>query len=75
MWVLPKSNVVVVYHNEFGTYISCRMSKRCKSRKVFEHYGYYSLEGMRYMDDNVLKNEFLLSTEDTLFFVHFARCF
>ena len=41
----------------FGTYLGCRISKRCKSCKVFELYGYYSLEGMRYMD------EFLLSTE------------
>ena len=60
-----ESNVAVVYHNEFGTYLGSRMSKRCKSCKVFEQYGYYSLEGMRHMDDNVLKNEFLLSTEDT----------
>ena len=58
-----KSNVVVVHHSEFGTYLGCRISKRCKSCKVFELYGYYSLEGMRHMDDNVLKNEFLLSTE------------
>lgn len=58
-----KSNVVVVHHSEFGTYLGCRISKRCKSCTVFELYGYYSLEGMRYMDDNVLKNEFLLSTE------------
>ena len=35
-----KSNVVVVYHGEFGTYLGSRMSKRCKSCKVFEHYGY-----------------------------------
>lgn len=53
-----KSNVVVVHHSEFRTYLGCRISKRCKSCKVFELYGYYSLEGMRYMDDNVLKNEF-----------------
>ena len=60
-----KSNVVVVYHSEFGTYLGCRISKRCKSCKVLELYGYYLLEGMRHMDDNVLKSEFLLSTEVT----------
>ena len=59
-----KSNVVVVYDCEFGTYLGGRMSKRCKSCKVFEHYGYYPFEGMRHVDDNILKKEYLLSTKE-----------
>ena len=58
-------NVVVVYDCEFGTYLGSRMSKRCKSCKVFEHYGYYPFEGMRHVDDNILKKEYLLSTKET----------
>ena len=60
-------HVVVVYHSEHGTYLGSRLTKRCKSCRLLEHYGYYTLKGVRHMDESALRNEFLLSSEDTAF--------
>ena len=67
LFVEPKSHPVVVYHNDLGTYLGSRITKVCRRCKVHEHYGYYTHQRVRHMDDNVLENDFLLSSEDTAF--------
>ena len=56
---------VVVYHSERGTYLGSRLTKVCRVCKIYEHYGYYSIEGKKHFDNSCLQLPFLLSTEDT----------
>ena len=56
---------VVIYHLTRGTYLGCRLTKKCNKCKIYEHYGFYSKDGTRMFDKNFKENEFLLSTENT----------
>ena len=56
---------VVIYHSQRGTYLGSRLTKICRTCKIYEHYGYYSIEGKKQFDLNCLHLPFLLSTEDT----------
>ena len=63
----PNTHVVVIYHGQRGSYLGSRVTKCCRSCKVYEHYVYWTLEGKRHFNDDCLSNEFLLSSEDTAF--------
>ena len=63
----PNTHVVVIYHEQRGSYLGSRVTNCCRSCKVYEHYGYWTLEGKRHFNDDCLSNEFLLSSEDTAF--------
>lgn len=58
---------VVVYHSQRGTYLGSRLTKFCRVCKIYEHYGYYTIEGKKHYDLSCLQLPFLLSTEDTAF--------
>ena len=60
-------HVVVIYHSELGTYLGSRVSKNCKSCKVYEHYGFWTDDGVKHIDAGCLNNEFLLSFTDNAF--------
>ena len=62
-----KRHVVVIYHSERGSYLGCRMTKHCRKCKIYEHYGFWTCDGMKYFDKLCLQNKYLLSTEDTAF--------
>ena len=59
------THVVVIYHEQYGTYLGSRVTKYCNNCKVHEHYGYWTVNGERKFEEDCLKNEFLLSSEDT----------
>ncbi|CAB3990482.1 Hypothetical predicted protein, partial [Paramuricea clavata] len=56
---------IVVYHLTRGTYLGCRISKKCSKCKVYEHYGIFTENGQRTFDSDYLNNEFLMSTDET----------
>lgn len=58
---------VVIYSNHRGTYLGSRLTKVCRKCKIYEHYGYWSVEGKRHFERDCLSSEFLLSSEDTAF--------
>ena len=58
---------VVAYHSERGTYLGSRLTKLCRVCRIYEHYGYYTIEGKKHYDLSCLQLAFLLSTEDTAF--------
>ena len=62
----PNTHVVVIYHEQRGSYLGSRVTKCCRSCKVYEHYGYWTQEGKRHFNDDCLSNEFLLSSATTL---------
>ena len=63
----PNTHVVVIYHEQRGSYLGSRETKCCHTCKVYEHHGYWTQEGKRHFNDDCLSNEFLLSSEDTAF--------
>ena len=56
---------IVMYHLTRGTYLGCRISKKCSNCKIYEHYGFYTENGNRTFDIDCLSNEFLMSTDET----------
>ena len=60
-----KRHVVVIYHEQRGTYLGSRVTKFCNNCKVHEHYGYWTVNGERQFEENCLEYEFLLSSEET----------
>lgn len=64
-----KVHAVVIYHSERGTYLGSRVTKFCRNCKVYEHYGFWTEDGIKHVDTTCLENEFLLSSEDTAFHV------
>ncbi len=56
---------IVVYHLTRGTYLGCRISKKCSNCKIYEHYGFFTENGNRTFDSDCLSNEFLMSTDET----------
>ena len=60
-----KTHVVVIYHEGRGTYLGSRVTKYCNNCKVYEHHGYWTMEGERKFETDSLQKEFLLSSEDT----------
>ena len=68
-----KRHVVVIYHSERGTYLGCRMTKHCRKCKIYEHYGFWTCDGIKYFDKQSLQNKYLLSTEDTAFDMSLIR--
>ena len=62
-----KRHVVEIYYSERGSYLGCRMTKHCRKCKIYEHYGFWTCDGMKHFDEQCLKNKYLLSTEDTAF--------
>lgn len=60
-------HVVVIYHQECGTYLGSRLTKLCRKCKIYEHYGFWTQDGKKYLDANCLKKKYMLSTEDTAF--------
>ena len=63
----PNTHIVVIYHEQSGSYLGSRLTNWCCTCKVYEHYGYWTLERKRHFNDNCLSNKFLLSSEDTAF--------
>ena len=61
------THVVVIYHEQRGSYLASRVTKHCRTCKIYEHYGYWTQERKRHFDDDCLMNKFLLSSEDTAF--------
>lgn len=68
-----KEHLIVIYHSERGTYLGNRLTKNCRRCKIYEHYGYWTQGGKKYFDADCLKNDYLLSTEDTAFQVSLLR--
>ena len=60
---------VVIYSCQRGSYLGSCLTKRCHYCKLYEHYGYWSVNGTRQHDRDVLSLDFLLSSEDTAFVV------
>ena len=50
-----------------GSYLGSRVTKCCRTCKIYEHYGYWTSDGKRQLNDDCLANEFLLSSENTAF--------
>ena len=44
----PNTHVVVIYHEQRGSYLGSRVTKCCRTCKVYEHYGYWTQEGKRH---------------------------
>ena len=65
--VEPTTHVVVIYHKQRGSYLGSRITKCCRACKVYEHYGYCTLDGKRQFNEDSLQNQYLLSSEDTAF--------
>lgn len=63
----PKPHPVVVYSLHRGTYLGCRLSKLCRKCKLHQHYGFCTQDGKKTYDEDVLSNDFILSSEDTAF--------
>ena len=61
------THVVVIYHRERGSYLGTRITKFCRVCKIYEHHGYWTLNGKRQFDLECLDDEFFLSSEDTAF--------
>ena len=59
------SKPIFVYHLTRGTYLGCRISRKCSNCKIYEHYGFYTEDGNRTFDSDCLSNEFLMSTDET----------
>lgn len=68
-----KVHAVVIYHSERGTYLGSRVTKFCRKCKVYEHYGFWTEDGIKHVDTTCLENEFLLSSEDTAFHMSLIR--
>ena len=62
-----KVSPVVIYSNRRGTYLGSRLTKVCRKCKIYEHHGYWSVEGKRRFNSDSASSEFLLSSEDTAF--------
>ena len=63
----PNTHIVVIYHEQRGSYLGSRVTKCCRTCKVYEHYCYWTQEGKCHFNDDCVSNEFLLSTEDIAF--------
>ena len=57
------SHVVVIYHEQRRSYLGSRVTKCCRTCKVYEHYGYWTWDGKRHYNEDCLSNGFLLSLE------------
>ena len=66
------THVVVIYHEQRGSYLGSCVTKCCRNCKVYEHYGYWTKEGKRHFNDDCLKKH-LLSSEDTAFQTTFVK--
>ena len=62
-----KAIPVIIYSNHRGTYLGSRLTKLCSKCKIYEHHGYWSVDGKRHFDRDSVLSEFLLSSEDTAF--------
>lgn len=60
-----KLHPVVIHSSDRGTYLGCRATKLCWKCKIYEHYGFWTSDGNRYFNGDVLEQEFLLASEDT----------
>ena len=56
---------LTVYHSTRGTYIGCRLTKRCGNGRLYEHYGFRTESGLKMFGESLWNRKFLLSTEDT----------
>ena len=56
---------LTVHHSTRGTYIGCRLTKRCGKCRLYGHYGFSTEGGLKMFDESFWNREFLLSTEDT----------
>lgn len=56
---------VLVYHVTRGTYLGCRLTKRCSKCRIYEHYGYFTKSEQKRYDCDLSGKEFLLSSQDT----------
>ena len=52
------------YRCKRGSYLGSRVTKCCRTCKVYEHYCYWTQKGKRHFNDDCVSDEFLLSTED-----------
>ena len=62
-----KAIPVIIYSNHRGTYLGSRLTKLCRKCKIYEHHGYWFVDGKRHFDRDSVLAEFLLSSEDTAF--------
>ena len=56
---------LTVYYSTPGTYIGCRLTKRCGKCRLYEHYGFWTEGGLKMFDESFWNRVFLFSTEDT----------
>ena len=62
-----KAIPVVIYSNHQGTYFGSRLTKLCCKCKIYEHHGYWSVDGKQHFNRDSVFSEFRLSSEDTAF--------
>ena len=62
-----KQHPIVIYSSHRGSYVGCRLTKLCRKCKIYEHYGYWTINGEKHYDDHTLQLEFLQSSEDSAF--------
>ena len=62
-----KAIPVVIYSNHQGTYLGSRLTKLCCKCKIYEHHGYWSVDGKQHFNRDSVFSEFRLSSEDTAF--------
>ena len=48
-------------------FLGSRLTKLCRKCKIYEHHGYWSVDGKRHFNRGYVLSEFLLSSEDTAF--------
>ena len=62
-----KTHPVVIYTWHRGTYLGCRVTKQCRKCKIYEHYGYWTVNGEKHYDNTAFELQYLQSSEDTAF--------
>ena len=54
-----KQHPIVIYSSHRGSYVGCRLTKLCRKCKIYEHYGYWTINGQKHYDEQTLQLEFL----------------
>ena len=62
-----KQHPIVIYSSNRGSYVGCRIAKLCRKCKIYEHYGYWTINGQKHYEEQTLQLEFLQSSEDSAF--------
>lgn len=61
-----KPHNIMVYDLKYGPLAGTRMTKVCRKCKIYEHFGYWTLEGLKHYDrEESLNGPYLLTSEET----------